>query len=476
MPSEPQRAKTRIAILLLALFAVAALVRVLFVGALDTPHSDPWRHLLLLRNLREGLGFTLFADQPYIWYSPVWYTVAATLAAPEQVKWVAVAFSALAVPIFALYLYRLGDGDRVAAATGGILMATFGPAVVFTSQLGAEAFAVFLLALALWLGVSGRGAASGLASGLCFGLALAARLQFVFNGLLFAPLFARNRRGAAFAIGAALPLVLHWWRNFRAIRSHPWLFTWDGLATRSSDYGPISTLAAQLHPAVAEATHRLYEQILDLPEWLYFDGRFRWETIAFMVAGLACVLASRRLWLIATALVTIAFFLVFDATLSSRFFRIWLGLLPVFFIGIALAASRAAGRAPGCRWAAVGAAVAAVALTGLPDLRPRSAIPLESATPPEELLTESHYMVSSGYYHPESLIFRYPERAFIGMPLDPNQFEEFREHFPEYRAILWHGFNVQTELLARLAGSDAYTTTREGTNRRGYPYRIMQAR
>jgi hypothetical protein len=476
MPSEPKPATTRIAITCLALLAVAAVVRVLFVHAMELPHSDPWRHLILLRNVHEGLGFTLFAGQPYIWYSPVWYHLAAALAAPEQVKWLAAAFSTLAVPLFALYLFRLGDDDWVAAGSGGILMAAFGPMVTFTSQLGAEAFAIFLLVLALLLAAAGRGIVSGLASGLCFGLSLAARLQFVFDVLLFVPLFASRRRGGSFLVGAALPLALHWARNFGVLRSHPWVFTWDGMATRSSEYGPISTLAVQLHPAVAEATRRLYERILELPEWLYFGGRIRWEMLLFMGVALACVLASRRIWLILTALVTIFFFFFFDDTLSSRFFRIWLGLLPVLFSGVAHVASRLAGRAPSARWAVVGAGVVAITLTGLPDLRPRPAIPIEAATPPQTLLTETHYLVASGYYHPESLLFRYPGRAFIGMPLDPDQFEDFRRHFPEYRAVIWHGFHVQTELLARLTRSEGYETTRTGRNTRGYPYRIMQAR
>ena len=35
-------------------------MRAAFTAAQGLPSADPWRHLLLLQNLREGRGFTLF--------------------------------------------------------------------------------------------------------------------------------------------------------------------------------------------------------------------------------------------------------------------------------------------------------------------------------------------------------------------------------------------------------------------------------
>jgi hypothetical protein len=471
-----QQPNVRIAVACAALLALAAVVRAAFVGAMELPHSDPWRHLLLIQNIRAGRGFTLFAGQPYIWYSPVWYHVAASLAAPEAATWVAAAFSALAAPLFALYLYRLGGGDVAAAWAGGIPMAAFGPLVTFTSQLGAEAFALFLLVAALLASVSGRGPASALGAGLLFGLSLSARLQFLFNGFLFLPLFRSARRGACFGLGAALPLALHWWRNRSVIQAHPFVFSWDGLATRSSDYDLVSTLIVQLHPSVAEATRLLYERTVVLPEWLYGGGRVRWEMLLFLATALVCVVASKRLMLILTGLATLGYFWFLDETLSSRFFRIWLGVFPALFTAIALVTSRLASAPGRGRRALAALLVLAITLTGVGDLRPRPMVPLEAATPPEALLSETHYMVNSGYYHPESLLYRYPDRHFIGMPLEPEHFDAFRAQFPAYRSILWHGYNVQRELLDQLRASRRYRVVRKQENAAGYAYRLWQER
>ena len=56
----------------LATLAAVAL-RVAYLLALEFPTFDPWRHLQLVQNLRDGVGFTLFDGQPYIWYQPPWY-------------------------------------------------------------------------------------------------------------------------------------------------------------------------------------------------------------------------------------------------------------------------------------------------------------------------------------------------------------------------------------------------------------------
>jgi len=450
-------------------------VRVLFAAAVELPSADPWRHLLLLRGLREGRGFTLFDGQPYIWYSPVWYQIAALLAPPEHVKWLAAACSALAVPVFALALYWLSGRDALAAALGGVLLAGFGPVVAATVQLGAEAFALLLLVAALALCAAPGGAAQALWGGGLFGLALAARLQLALVAPLFLPLLRRPRSAAAFAAGGALPLALQWWRNRRVIRAHPFVFTWDGLATPSDGYDWISTLAVQLHPSVAAATRALYASTHARPEWLFLDGRLRVEMLLALALAVACVAASRRIGLALAALASLVYFVLLDATYSARFFRIWLGLFPVLFAGIALAAARLARAGAAGRLGAAALVLVPLA-AGAPEFRPRPPEPLEAVTPPPELLTASHYLVSSGFYHPESLIYRHPERRFLGMPLEPERFDEFHALYPEYRAILWHGYNVQRELLEHLRDSGRWRVARRARNSAGNTYRVWEER
>jgi tetratricopeptide (TPR) repeat protein len=105
----------------------------------------------------------------------------------------------------------------------------------------------------------------------------------------------------------------------------------------------------------------------------------------------------------------------------------------------------------------------------------RHDIPLEQVTPPPELLHEDRYMVNSTFFHPESLIYRYPQRQFIGLPLRPEAFEEFRREFPGYDAVLWHDFSVQDDLLAYLLGPGGYRQEREARNAHGLRYRVLLA-
>jgi hypothetical protein len=259
------------------------------------------------------------------------------------------------------------------------------------------------------------------------------------------------------------------------IRAHPFLFTWDGLATAREGYGLVSTLAVQLHPSVATATRLLYQHTHALPEWLQADGRLRWEMLAALGAMVAAVAASRRVELALAALASLVYFVALDATLSARFFRIWLGVFPVLLAGTALAAARLARRGAAGR-AAAAALVLLTLAAGASDLRPRPAERLEDATPPPELLSGSHYLVQSGFYHPESLLYRYPERHFLGMPLEPESFEAFHALYPEYRGIVWHGWNVQRELLEHLRESGRWRVAQRGQSASGYAYRIWEER
>ena len=82
-------------------------------------------------------------------------------------------------------------------------------------------------------------------------------------------------------------------------------------------------------------------------------------------------------------------------------------------------------------------------------------------------------MVNSAFFHPESLIHRFPEKKFIGMPLDPARFEEFRRSFPDYRNVLWHDFSVQDELADYLTES-GYRVVAGATNDHGRRYTVLE--
>lgn len=448
---------------------LAAAARAVFVAIQTTPIYDPWRHLALIESLRRGSGFTLFDGQPYTWYSPIWHEICAALPATIDPSWTAALLSTLAVPAFHGWLRRVeGDEGAWAARAGALLLAAFGPAVAFTCHYGQEALALFLALAGLLMVAASSRPLMALGGGLLLGFGLVARLNFAFNLLLVLPSLRGRRQGAALAVGVALPLSLAWWRNHRIIDTFPYLFTWDGLATRSADFGPLSTLAFQLHPAVGDALRRLHQAIIPTPQWLHG------EILLFMLCGAACVLASRRWYLILPGVLGLTSLGLFDKTLSSNFFRIYLGLFPVLLAAIAVVAGRL--RALDRRWAPFAAwgLIALTVATGAPSLVPPEMLPLEMVTPPPELLTEKAYMVNSGFYQPESLVYRFPEKSFIGMPLDPAQFEDFRKQFPRYRFILWHDFSVQDELARYLERSGKATVVARGTNAFGRLYEVLR--
>ena len=81
-------------------------------------------------------------------------------------------------------------------------------------------------------------------------------MNLAFNVFLLWPAVRTPRRLAAVAAGLAAPLAATWWRNRGIIADHAWLFSWDGLAARGEDFGLLSTLLPQMHPAVAEGLAR----------------------------------------------------------------------------------------------------------------------------------------------------------------------------------------------------------------------------
>ena len=428
------------------------IVRLAYLTFLDVAPYDPWRHVQLLENLRAGLGFTLFDGQPYLWYSPVWHVFLAALPEVFGPDWVATLLSALAVPLF--YGFVRTAENRKVAVTGAMVLALCGPVVRFTCHYGPEAFALSLTLAALWL-LRARLALvwAGLA-GLLYGTALIARMNFLFVAPMFVPGLRTPARGLAFGAGVFVPLALTWWRNYSIISAHDWVFTWDGLATRSADFTPLSTLIVQLHPAVSEGLRRLHEIVVPVPEWTR-----SWWLIVFVALGGLAGLAARRLWLGLTIAGTLFYFLVLDTGMSSNFFRIYLVLLPAFAYGVALAGERIT------RFRAVGPVLAAAfLLAGAPMFRPPQMVPLEMTAPPVGLVEDELYLVNSGFFHPESLMRQYPDSRFIGLPIDAAQLEEFLSDYPQASKVLWHSFSVQDGVREALLARAGTTLVRTGLN------------
>ncbi|MCP3980524.1 MAG: hypothetical protein GY716_14575 [bacterium] len=462
------------------LLALAGALRWVFLSNLDVPPYDPWRHLALIRNLREGAGFTLFAGQEYLWYPPLWHRLCALLAPFVRPETVAGLFSLAAVPV-AYLVARLQPGEarpvRHGAIATGLLAAAAGPVVGFTCHYGPEALTWFSTWAALLALTVSRGSAGAAASGLLFGIGLVARLNFVFCGFLFLPWLANRRRAALWGAGAALPLVWAWWRNARIIARHDYVFTWDGLATPTEQFGFLSTLVVQLHPSLQEGLRRLHELVVPRPEWFVREGRIAWDTMLFMLCGALALVVCRRLGPALAGFSALAYFLVLDSSMSSNFFRIYLVAFPAFFLaaGAWVRGTSESGSRPAvaAAWALVGLSL----VGGASYLRPAPMAPLEAVTVPQEFLAgHERYMVNSAVYHPEGLIYRYPEKEFIGLPLRADELDAFLEQVPTFRAVLWHDFGVQDDVVRRLEESPQWRVSGVWANDRGRTYRLFELR
>jgi len=484
-PTNPEE-RTRVLVALVAVLVVGAVARAVYVGRVEVVPHDPWRHLLLIHNLQEGAGFTLFEGQSYIWYNPPWYYLAAWVGSVLDPLWLSALLSLAAVGLAFGYLRRVVSG-WVPAAVGAGLLAAFGPMIAFTCTLGAEALAVALLLGALWLGTWHQRPLALFGSGLLFGLALVSRMNLLFNGFLFLPALRRPKHALAFGSGAALPLALTWWRNHRVISAYDYLFTWDGMATRTSDYDLISTLIPQHHPAVEHATRVLYEKHIPYPEWLVnpawvpVPGEVQWAMVVFMALGVGCLLASRKLHLIAAGLVTLVYFIFLDSTLSSNFFRHYIAVFPVLFFGVAHLVGQLSAAEGRVRRAAAPVTVGVMAVllgSGLRYYEPGKVAPLEAVTITPEMMDEmpgDRFMVNSGFYHPEGLMYRYPDRRFIGMPVHPDQFDHFHTCYPLFETILWHdGHSAQNTVVDALIASGRYRVADWGYNRHRLRYRLVE--
>jgi len=454
------------------LFALALAVRMVFLARMEIPPFDPWRHLALVRNLRDGAGFTLFDGQPYLWYGPTWHYLCAAFPTWFRMEWIAGLLSALCAPVTYVFMRRQTLQEaRLGPIAASILIAAAGPVVAYTCHYGPEALALLLMLSALLFCTLTRHPVGSLLAGLAFGTALTLRLNFLFDAFLFLPWMRHRWRAGGIVVGTAIPLLLTWWRNHSIIESHPWVFTWDGLATRSADFNWLSTLVLQIHPAVAEALRRLHEQIVPLPEWLYGPQGVSWGLLLFVACGVVGLLASRRWPVVLAGGSAMVYFLLFDHSLSSHFFRIYLVTFPVFFIAIGLTVQRlSVDRRK--RWAVV-AVVALPLVAGAHLLRPAPMFPVEAFTPEAAFLEDDRYLVNSSFFHPESLIYRYPDKQFIGLPVDTLHLDAFLAHYPAYRTVLWHDFSVQPEVGAEITGRADILGVRESVNAYGRRYRIL---
>jgi len=164
-----------------------------------------------------------------------------------------------------------------------------------------------------------------------------------------------------------------------------------------------------------------------------------------------------------------------DKTLSSHFFRNWVGLFPLLFLGCAISIARIGKFS--FKFQAICGATLVVGLLacGIPDLTPKRMIPLEVTLPPEKFLNRDYYMVNSGFYHPSNLCYRYPSKHFIGMPLSPQRFENFQKQYPEYRLLIWReSFNIQQPLLQHIKNSCKYSKSECEENLYGFNYCLLR--
>lgn len=472
-----ERAKLGIHDLVLmgVLLIAGAAARLFFLGAQGLPRFDPWRHLLLVENLRAGRGFALFAGQPYIWYPPFWHGFAALMPRALGLGQLAALFSLLTIPLTYIFARVGAKMSAVGAGVAGLLMAASGPLVAFTCHYGPEAFAMFLVLAALCLAACSPRMIAALAAGVLLSAGILLRPNLAILGILFIPFVLRRKNWIAYVAGGAIPATFVAIWNHRVIAANPFIFTWDGLATPASEYGWLSTLLPQLNPAVTESLRQLHSSIMPSPEWFSLGGFIRWDTILFMVFAVIAVIASRRLFWIAGTVVGLTYILFLDRSLSANYFRISLGLFPIFFLSFGALADRGrAAKSARFRWyyaAFVGFALIAGARLFAPPPMPE----LGRMLPPPEVLTEKAYMVNSGYYHPECLLARYPDKRFIGLPPKPEEFERFRSLYPEYRAIVWHEeFSVQDGVLRYLLDSGLYRVTSRWASDYGVHYMVLE--
>jgi hypothetical protein len=273
----------------------------------------------------------------------------------------------------------------------------------------------------------------------------------------------------AFLLALAVPLGVSWWRNHLAIADHSYLLTWDGIATKTSEFNWLSTSVVQLHPTINEGLRRLHEAIMPRPEWLT-----SWGLLTFMILSHVMVVASRQVDLGIVTATALASFAFFDSTLSSNFFRIWLAVFPVYFAAFAVVFFQLGKRCSRKTFVAMTLiGVIGVALTGARFLRP-VLMRWEKFLPPEELIAKEKYLVNSTAWHPQILVYHFPEKSFIGLPIFAEEVEDFLVQFQEYRLVLWHEGGVQEEVRRYLYERRGTRVVGRGESRHGLRYTVME--
>ena len=447
--------------------SLALVVRFVFLWQIETPFFDPWRHMVLFRNLADGDGFTLFAGQPYLWYNFVWYRLAALLHPVVSPLVFAGLLSAACVGFLYLFVRRI-DPESSAPLIASALLAIHGPTINFTCHLGSESMALCCLLAALYLSTHERWWSLVLA-GMLMAICLVSRMNFAPAIFLF--LFSLSiRRYVAFVAAVVVGLLPFWIYNFSVISAHEYLFTWDGLATDTEGFNLISTLVVPMHPTVQATALKTYLEMAVYPEWIHGPRGYCVGTIVFMALGTIMTLISRRKETIATLAVFCILILLFDRSMTGYFFRHYLIVFIVCFIATAQVVARLRGK-----WTAV---VVVVVFGGLDAgyLMPEPFYPIEDLTPPREFLTEDHYMANSGTYHPESLAFAFPDKKFIGLPGDHSEWSNFVKNYPTYkRFILWRRYHsVQDDLILMLRHHGTYKVIRTTTNSIGIEYSVLE--
>ena len=477
----PLTDRARHLLYLAALLALAATIRFRFLSGFSSGAAvaefDPWRHLTLIDNLRAGAGFTLFDGQPYIWYNSLWYRLAALFGPSRDAAFLSAGLSMLSLAVFYWFLIRT-ERSTVAAVAGGVLVAAYGPLVAFTGGYGSESMTLLLMLVSCLLATFQPSRLAVAAAGVAFGVVLVSRVNFVFAGFIIWPLLKDWKQRAGFGAAAGVVLAIATWHTHAVLAEYPYVFTWDGMATRSADYNLVSTVAPQLHPAIAAATRELYLRAAALPYDFTSRGPAAAGNVVIVVLATMCVLATMRPWLIAATVTPMAYFLLFDATLSTNFYRHHLAVFPSMFIGVGVVCSRLAAGTRGLPPMAVlgwPGLLLILILSGVSYWKPLAMPTLAMVTPTPDGLTDGHYMVYSGLYHPESLIHRYPEKKFIGMPYDPADFDAFAEHYADYRHILWRReFSVQDRLMTGLIESGRYRVVGRAASESRMAYVILE--
>ena len=235
-----------------------------------------------------------------------------------------------------------------------------------------------------------------------------------------------------------------------------------------------------MHPAVREGLSRLHAHLVPVPLWFRGPDGISWGPLLFLLLAAGCLVASRRRELALAGFTAAGAFLFLDRSFSSNFFRVWLGVFPVLIAAVAIAADRLRSRGGGGRSRVpallAGGLVALVVACGVGELLPQAMYPIEAVTPPPELLAEDAYLVNSGFYHPEAAAWRYPDKRFVGLPLDPGEVDGFLRAFPGYRAVLWHTGGVQDDVARSLVETKGYAVVRKAANAAGLGYAVLMPR